>query len=106
MENKYLIVMGVVFILIVVGVGLFWSMQTPKNDISINNVTKNTTSSGEVQTQTQTKQKTSSKYVTITCSVCSKKFQVLRDSSALTICDQCIDTPKAQELLKDAGYDV
>jgi ribosomal protein L37AE/L43A len=106
MENKYLVVIGVVVILVVIGIGLFWSMQTPKSDNSINNATKNATSSGEVQTQTQTKQSTSSKYETVTCPVCGKKWQLPRDSGALIICDQCIDTPEAQQLLTEAGYDV
>lgn len=103
------------------GLGLVWTMQTAKNDTTSNNTNKTYSNSQEVVQKTQsqgsnsqsqvsntpktnTQTEAQSEYVTLTCEVCGKQFQSPRNGPQLRICDQCVNTPEAQNLLQEAGY--
>lgn len=119
MKNKDWIIVALMVIILILGIGLFWTMQTQGNATS-NNTTPNQTVSnnqGNIQKtttstsnqlkntpKTSTKTETQSEYVTLTCAVCEKQFQSPKNGPQLRICDQCVNTPEAQELLREAGY--
>jgi len=119
MKNKDWIIIVLVLLILTMGIGLVWTMQSPKNNTS-NNTTTPSSNQGDVQktankvtnTQTQvtntpqtdTQTEAQSEYVTLTCKVCGKKFQTPREGPQLAICDDCVNTPEADKLLQEAGY--
>ncbi len=119
MKNKDWIIIALIVIILVLGIGLVWTMHTPGN-ATANNTTPNLTSSsnpGNIQKtqtststqvtntpKTNTQTETQSEYITLTCAVCGKQFQSPRDGPQLRICDECVNTPEGQKLLQEAGY--
>ena len=123
MKNKDWIIIVLVLLILTMGIGLVWTMQSPKNSTannSSNNTTTSSSNQGDVQktanevtnTQTQvtntpqtdTQTGDQSEYVTLTCAICGKKFQTLREGPQLAFCDDCVNTPEADKLLQEAGY--